>query len=197
MDETRKKAVWLYKAVRDTHEQAFIGMERIKGETAKTLNLEQICDVTAMLKKAEALTKDLRTEINKTLKQLQKVGCMLFIRDNRLGESVKTEWVCVHPDTKTIPPIPRESEDPEGYAKFCEHFGVDPSLPFKPHWPSVVDYVTNAEATQQPLPPGIDPAACSTEYTLVCRWNKDIEPDSVVEEVLLSDPYSYPPTTRS
>lgn len=201
MDETRKKAVWLYKSVHDTHEQAFIGMERMKAEIAKNLNLEMICDVTAMLKKSEVLVKDLRAEINKSLKQLQKTGCMLIMRDNRLGESIKTEWVCVHPDTKTIPPIPRKSEDPVAYKAFCEYFNVPESVidsgAFRPHWPSICDYVTSQEMNQKDLPPGIDPENCTTEYTLVCRWNKDVEPDSIVQEVLIDDPYSYPPTTRT
>ena len=201
MDETRKKAVWMYKSVRDTHEQTFIGMERMKADIAKAQNLEQLCDVVALLKKSEALVKDLRAEMNKTLKVLQKVGCMMIMRDGRIGESIYTEWVNVHPDTKTIPPIPRKSENPEAYRAFCEYFGVPEHLidsgAFKPHWPSICDYVTSQESKQQELPPGITPESCTTEYTLVCRWNKDVEPDQVVEDVLIDDPWSYPQTTRT
>lgn len=200
LDETRRKAVWLYKSVREAHEQTIVGLERIKNDVAKKPELELICDATALLKKAEELAKDMRKELNATLRQLQKAGCMLFLRDGLLGESCKTAWVSARPDTKTLPPIPRKSDNPEAYRAFAQHFGVPEALiesgAFKPHWPSIVDYVTSAESNGQTMPPGIDPTSCTTEYTLVCRFNKDVEPDSIVQEVMEADPYSHSPSNK-
>jgi len=181
----RQKALSLYKQIRDTHHSVFTELSRLRDVVRASLNLEEICDCIALLKKAEELVKDTRTEISKSYSKLEEVACKLYVLGGQLGEPIRTEWVTASPGSKTLPKIPTYKDNPEAYTKLCKHFGLSDELiqtqAFRPHWPGLVEIVTACEEQMKPLPPGISKDGLLTQYTVTCRWKSGVEPDTLVQ----------------
>ena len=182
METTREQALSIYAHIRSAHHQAFVEMDRLKTLVGKELEVGATCDAIGVLKRSEELLKSASYEVNQAIKQLSKVACALYLRDGNTGEPVRTEWLTATPDTKSVPTLPKRDKDPEKYAAMAEFFGVPQSAwgVFRPHWPDMKEYITQCEAESKPLPPGIDADTLKTEYVVICRWKKDVEPDTLV-----------------
>jgi hypothetical protein len=181
VDALRKKVLEVYELAKTMHEEGFSKLARIRAELSKSPDLEQVVDVIAVLKKVEACLKDSKVETGKAITQLSKAACMLYLQQGMIGDTIRTEWVTANPDSKSVPKVPKQSEDPDTYAKLAEYFGVAVDAPFRPHWPSMVEYCTAQEANLKPLPPGINPKDLSVEYTVVCRFHKDADVDELLQ----------------
>ncbi len=184
MDALRKRVLDVYAIAKQLHEEGFSNLARVRQDLANSPDLSQIVDVIAVLKKIEALLKDSKVETEKAIKQLSRGACMLYVKEGKIGETIRTDWICANPDSKTIPKMPREKDDPEAYAAMAEHFGIPAGVPFRPHWPSMVEYCTSQEANFKPLPPGVNPNDSSVEYTVVCRFHKDADVDTLLQRSL-------------
>lgn len=182
-DELRGRSLDVYAQVQQMHQQTYVNLERMCARLGAAPNMEQAVDAIAMLKKTDDLVRDLKAEINKTIKKMSRVAVALYMRSELLGEPVRTDWVSGSMGTKSIPKIAKRSEDPEAYAAMCAHYGVPVDAPFRPHWPDMVDAVTATERDLKPLPPGIKNVDdLGTEFVVTCRWKKGIEPDTLLQE---------------
>lgn len=180
----RKKALEIYNKVKDAHHAVFIDLQRLRDEIRKQLNLEEIVDVIAILKRSEDLLRDSKTEVSKNFGNLEEVACRLYVASGSIGEPIRTEWVTGSPNAKTLPKIPSKKNDLEAFTQLCSHFGLNSEAInyecFRPHWPGMVEYITQCEADFKPLPPGVNKDSLLTQYTVTCRWRPGIEPEALL-----------------
>lgn len=186
--ESRKKALGIYNTAQAAHKAAFIELSRLKDAVRANPDLNEIVDCIAILKKAEELMKDAKSEILKGYEIFEKVACHIYVKAGITGEPIRTDWVTGSPDAKTIPKLPTIKNNPKEYEELLKFFGVSEqaihSEAFRPHWPGMVEYITNCEANFQPLPPGINKNDLETKYTVRCLWKRDVELDNLCSTYL-------------
>jgi hypothetical protein len=129
-------------------------LELKSGATIRSL--PELVDLVYALKKSSELLDDVRKEVDQLKEFIERLACLAWLTQAS-GENVKTEYCTGTPDVKQMAKVPKPGT--EEYVALMNHFGVDPSSPVRPHWPSMVERLSAELAEGKPLPPGCDPAS--------------------------------------
>lgn len=148
----------------------------------KTPNIQELADWAYALSECEKMLDRLRKDAKAAKEMAEKICCLLY---TKLGEGgpIRTEHVTATPRVKFMASIPKQSTNPEAFARLMEHLGIPREMwekdVVRPHWPGFTDFFTECLEAGKPLPPGIDPDKTYPLYALTLRKRKDIEESSV------------------
>jgi hypothetical protein len=150
-------------------------------------NLSDLADLLLSLKKSSDLLDDARKEIDKVMRAVEAIFCKLAVTSN-MTEPVRTDYCTATPKLKMVASIPSIKTEPEKYAqlmrylKIPEHLwstaggvnGEYQSAKVALHWPGICDLLTERARLGEPMPPGIDPAKVTTNYSVRLTQRKEI-----------------------
>lgn len=171
----------VYAEAMRAHEAAYPKL--IAAKNNMPTDAEGMADVVYALKQASALFEDMRKETDKVVKFAEQLCCALWLRGD--GQPIRTEYCTGSPDVKQTAQTPKPGTDE--YAMFCDYFGIDPNAPFRPHWPTVLEKISQLIAEGKPLPPGCDPSKQWTIFSVSVRKKKaiDFNPSNITDPELL------------
>lgn len=164
-----REAKSLYADTRIAHASVFNRLLRLQAVVAGE-SAEELVDVIYALREAAELLDDARKECNRLSEVAQRLACVAWMQTD--GSPVRTDYCIGSPDVKQTASTPRPGS-PE-YDQLIEFFGVPASSPFRPHWPSMVDAISELGKQGKPLPPGIDPTKMMTVFKVTVRKKKPV-----------------------
>lgn len=180
----RPVAVKLYQAMRRAHQELTeLRVELERDVRRGTDVMEEYADDAYATNEAWKLVDDMRKQLNALHGLAEKLGCALWSTQSVTGEPIRTAHCTATPKPHISAHIPKQSEDPEGYAKLMQFLGVPDELWSRPsgaetmrmHWPGMVEYLTERAEQGLPLPPGIDPQAQRTTFSLTIRARRPVD----------------------
>lgn len=146
-------------------------------EEVEQLSLEDAVDLGFLLREIAACADDLKKEVNHVKELLERVICMKWIANslNDLSKAgpIHGELAIGIPDVKQAATLPRQKDDPEGYDAFIKRIGVMGAARkfglVRPHWPTVIEYLSRLAEQGKPLPPGISTTKTYPVYRVTFR----------------------------
>ena len=179
-----QKAKQLFSLVRTMHEQVYPVLNRLHEET-KTAPATQTSavDLAYAMREISALADSVRKEAEKVNKLATKIACALWVKQEST-DPIRTEYCTATPRIGAICALPTLKKDPEGYVKLCAFFGIDETEAkadtFRPHWPTMVERLSDMLANGEPVPEGIDPQQTYPDYKLTIRKKTGVAIDDAV-----------------
>lgn len=176
----------IHSEARRAHEHIYMRLLELKRLQSEKPDIEALTDSVYALKEAEAALKDVAREVKKLYNLFERLACMGWSMKGDL-EPIRTKHCTGSPDLKQTVITPKAGT-PE-YEEFRKHFGVPEGIPFRPHWPSMLEAITEDVKAGRPLPPGCDPSKMMTEYRVTIRNKKGVEEGQVSDPELLKKQY--------
>lgn len=168
----------------DFHQDFYTYLCELRDRIASETNENEIVDVCYILREMYKIVDDLRKEVKSLDQRAQRVACLVLMK-KQIEDDVSTPWCKGTPDVKFEATLPTRRKDPEGFRKLMEHFGVSEEAydrdrsAIKPHWPGMVDLLSELMESGRPLPPGIDPSKTWPVYSLSVRKVRELPKDIV------------------
>lgn len=175
------KAIEAFKIVKKAHNEAYALISDLPDETKSCANLCELVDTAYAMKQIVLLVKDIENEAKRLEETAIQIACALWAMTSTTGEPIRTEYCTGSPDIKQMASIPNRNRNPELYEKFMDSLGVPRDLwagegeAFRPHWPGLVEYISERQRTGKPLPEGVDPSRMYPVYKLTCRPKKGVD----------------------
>lgn len=173
-----------YAAMKAHHEVAYRQLKQIDELVRGEVDKEELADAAFALKMTGDLADDIRKMAKVTQELAEKMCCAKVLAEGHTG-TINTPFMRVSPDIKTMAAVPSKRRDPDAYEKLMGHLGIREDLlkndAVRPHWPGLVEYVSECASVGRPLPPGVDPSSTYPVYRLA-RWRKKKEPDDLGED---------------
>lgn len=175
-----RKAMHKRKQMAKCYEQLYTFVIQVR-EEVEQLSLEEAVDVGFLLREIAACADDLKKEVNHVKELLERVICIKWIA-NSLNDVSKAgpihgELATGSPDVKQAAVLPRQKDDPEGYDAFIKRIGVMGAARkfalVRPHWPTVIEYLSRLAEQGKPLPPGINVDKAYPVYRVTFRRKGD------------------------
>lgn len=161
--------------------QAYINLMRqieiVRNEIQNEPEKTELADDVLIVKKSLALIENMRTQFN-TLERLSiTLTCGAWMRD-QINEPIRTPYCTASPKISMAVQTPNRKKQPVEYREFCQALGVPDEViesgTFQPHWPSMLEYISNLAEKGEPLPPHCDPAKMYPVYACAVRKQRDI-----------------------
>jgi hypothetical protein len=143
-------------------------------------DLDELADTIYALNQSFKFAKDMQNEIDRLKDLSVKILCVLWVKLSD-GSPVRTEYATVTPDVMMIASIPKRSTHPEEYAALMKYLGIDMKLwshgeeVVRPHWPGLVEYLSQQISKGLPVPDGIDPTKLYPKYKVRVTKRKPVE----------------------
>lgn len=171
----------LYQDVKAAHAAIYARILEAKARVQACNNMEEVADWAYAMREAEKFAEDLRKELGYVEELATKVACLLWVKTGT-GDPIRTAYCTASPDVKMMARLPKRSQEPEQFFALMQHLGISPELAglnvehpvLKPHWPGMVDYVSEQLKQGKPLPPGMDSSITYPIYALAVRKKKDV-----------------------
>ena len=165
----------LYKLAWDFHQEYYRMLIASRGKAVDgEESLEDMVDTMRALRDAAKMIDDMRKESDKLRDTVAKKTCLAWLVAN-VGDVIKTEYATGTPTVKQMPKLPKPGT--EEYALLCKHFGIDEASPFRPHWPSMLERISEDLANGKPLPAGCDLSSVYQIFDVAIRSKKPILQD--------------------
>lgn len=155
----------------------FLALTRAKAALVSQRDYVAAVDAIGALKRAEDLMRDLKAELGKSIAQLEKVACALYMRSPAIGQPVRGEWFTGTPGASSRMRLPKQGT-PEHH-ELMQYLGVANDSLVKLHYPSIMSYLAGLEEAGKELPPHINPHESETDYTVRCVLHRDIDLDTI------------------
>jgi hypothetical protein len=138
--------------------------------------LNEIADVKFVMRKIDDLLEEMHKRSKASNEVLDRLVCAKWALQETT-EPVRTEYVTITPRIKLATKLPKKGE-PE-YEELMREFGVtDPDLlvndSVRPHWPGVMNYITELTALGKPLPKCIKQETTYPVYSTVVKEKKGL-----------------------
>jgi len=145
-------------------------------------DLEALVDSIYALKEAAAALEDIRREVKKLYEFFERLACMCWTLKGDY-EPIRTEKCTGSPEVKQTVVTPKYGS-PE-YELMREYFKIPEGVPFRPHWPSMLERISEDIAKGGNIPPGCDPSKMLPQYRVTIRNKKGVEPGVISDPELL------------
>jgi hypothetical protein len=140
--------------------------------------MNELTDAVYSLGEAYKYADDLRREIDKTKKLASKLVCLLWAKFTE-GGPIRTAHCTGTPRIKMIASVPSARRDPEAYESLMEHLAIPERVwrndVVRPHWPGLVEHLSQRLEQGLPVPPGIDPDKTYPDYAVTIRSKKGVQ----------------------
>lgn len=181
----------LYRTIKAAHEAAVKTIAKLETDIQAACqgSKEECADIAYALREVREFAEDIRKRADALGRTSQAAACMLALAEAN-AQSIGTEYCSAALMCKTIVDMPKQKTDPEAFANVMHHLGVPESLwnlaktgkehcVIAPHWPGLMELLSEQTAQGLPLPKGIDPNKSFTEYSLRIRGRKSVDADYV------------------
>lgn len=149
--------------------------ERLVKEIHETGDAAELADQLLVIDKVTKLLDDVEKKMRGTRDLAERLLCILWVKDGD-AEPIRTEYVTASPKVRMAAQIPKKGT-PE-YESLVTHLGIRKDIAdgdvVRPHWPGVVEYLTDRLTRGLPLPEGIDPTKTYAVYSVALRPKKGI-----------------------
>lgn len=146
-------------------------------------SLTTLVDHAFALRETSKLCDDIRKEAILLYDLASRVTCMLHVQSGS-ADNIKTDHCTAIPDMKMSCKIPTLKNNPEEYYALMEWLKVPRDLlgsaehdseAIRPHWPGMVELITNLAAQGKSVPPGVDFTTQRPIYKLTIRGRRPID----------------------
>jgi hypothetical protein len=138
-------------------------------------DLEELADMTYTISKVLELFKQIEKTTRGTTELAERLLCMLWAQ-RADAEPIRTKYCTITPRIRMAAQIPKKGT-PEHEA-LMSYLGIRPDLQesdaVRPHWPGLVEHVTELLTSGRPLPAGVDPNKTYPVYGVTIRSKKGI-----------------------
>jgi hypothetical protein len=170
--------------LRERHEQVYLKIKELKELASKQGDIKELTDIAYALHECEKFLDAEEKECRNFRETLERVIGALWAKIGN-PEPVRTAHVTASPDIKIMVPMPDRRREPEAYQKLMRSMKVPEELwvagegdnehsVVKPHWPGMVEYVSQLASRGLPLPDGLDPSKTMSIYKLRYRGKKEV-----------------------
>lgn len=174
----KTSAITLFRLAKSAHETIYRQLAEVQHEINKCSNMVELCDYVFAVDQAHELIEDNKKALWNLREALNKKICELYVRSNPSEPNIKTDYVTATPDVKYSPNIPSKKGNPEAFEKLMKHLGIPTEVmnseAVRPHWPGLVEFVSQQLAAGKPCPPGIDVKKLMPIFKLTLRRKKEI-----------------------
>ena len=157
LDEAKK----LYQSVSTNHRNAYIMSEAIEKLAPKLAgDMIETADMTYALQECFDLAEDTLKTLRALRKSIDKLFCAMTVQGGVVGK-VNTEYCEAQPKVKMSVSPPTSNNNREAFVELMTELGVPESLLgngddkaeiVRPHFPGMIDFVTDKLANGEPLP---------------------------------------------
>lgn len=176
----------VYAQARNAHKTIYLKIAEIKRNTLSRPNPRDLVDSIYALKDAHSVLTDVCKEIKKLYELFEKLTCMAWSQGGD-HEPIRTAHCTGSPDLKQTVITPKFGT-PE-YSMLAEHFGIPEGVPFRPHWPTMLESISKTLVEGGNIPPGCDPGKMLTQYRVTIRNKKGVDDGRVSDPDLLKKLY--------
>ena len=179
----KREAIEIFKAIKTARNSIVANLVRLEESvnTGCDGSLLELADIAYALRDTRDMAEDIRKRCDALGKTAQNFACLGAVTLEH-GGTIGTEYVAATPSVKTVVSIPSRKKEPEAFAKLMDHLKVPRELwergehaAMQPHWPGLMELVSERQANGLPMPPGIDPNKTYAEYSLRMRGRKEID----------------------
>lgn len=139
------------------------------------VSLEELADMAFALKKISEIFDEIEKKTRNTYELAERLLCMMWAQ-NGDSDPIRTPYCTITPRIRMAAQIPKKGT-PE-YAELMKALGINEELQtsdaVRPHWPGLVDFVTELLTQGRPLPAGVDPHKTYPVYGVTIRQRKGI-----------------------
>jgi hypothetical protein len=186
-------AVEMYKKTSKTHNEVFLLINNLRSVAAAggASDILEIANVAYAIKQSLNLIESTRKDLNALHDQFCRLACVRWVQQVEMAmtdgtepeDNIKTDFCTATPDIKQIAAIPTRKRDPEGFASLMRFLEIPESVwnvpeeceVVRPHFPGLVDMLSDRASKGLPLPAGIDPHKTYPQYKLVTRGLKGVD----------------------
>lgn len=174
----KPSAIEFFKRAVKAHEELFLQITKLSKEIELDRNLFELTDYAYALNEAYKRLDDIAHETKRLRERVTQIVVALWVTTE--GEPIRTDYVTGIPDVKMMASVPSKNKDPEKYHALMEHLGVPKALydgdndVLRPHWPGLVDYVSELLSQGRPVPPGCNTDKLIPVYKLALRGKKGV-----------------------
>lgn len=184
---SRELALDVYRKSSAIHSEMYVMLSKLRDYAQSPQTIEDLTDVTYLLKKSHDLIHDLKKELDGAKTLLERTTCLIAITREQV-DKIRTDIVTGSPHLTMGANAPSMKKDPEKFFEFCEAIGVSREVAasdvFRLHWPGMKEYLTELQAKGEPLPAGIDPDKTYPVYTLRCLPARGVDLDEYAGQQL-------------
>lgn len=168
-----KNTIKLYRRAQNFHRAVIENCLRLKSLVTET-TIEDTLDVSHALTETSRLLKETKREVDDCIKLNAEMMCLAWTHRCLMldsAEPIRGEYATGTPQTKLMMVLPKKGTD--AYAQLMNSMGVTNHDLVVPHWPSMVDHVTELLAAALDPPPGMSGDTYS-RYTVTIRAVKEL-----------------------
>ena len=181
-----QEALKSYRMLKDMHRKIFGGTVLTLRATAQAATKEELADLVYVLRQCEQLVNDTRKDITAVMELCEQIACLKWMTDDPTGSPIRGTLSTASPEVKQMASLPRQSSDPEGYAKLMDYLQIPEAVRdrdlLRIHWPAFTDLITELASNGKPLPPGIKADNTYPLYKLRCRKKAGVDIDEMEDE---------------
>ena len=138
-------------------------------------DLQELADFAYALKKVSDMLVEMSKRSRNSYELSERLLCMLWAKANS-DEPIRTPYCTITPRIRMAAQIPKKGTDE--YEMLMASLGINAELAqvdaVRPHWPGLVDYVTERLTSGKPLPSGIDTTKTYPVYGVTIRDRKGV-----------------------
>lgn len=183
----QERAKELYRKTFNYFMDVYQEIQNYRADAKRLNSIEDQADLAYVVREIEKLLDDVRKEIGKLERQSHMLTSVLYLKSPDSVEIatslnstlwIETEYCKAKPTIQKSPIIPKLKNEPAEYIKMMAYFGVGPDIAeldiVRVHWPNLKIHINDLLKVGKPTPPGINPEAMFTDYTLQIRKKKGI-----------------------
>jgi hypothetical protein len=138
-------------------------------------DIAELADMAYSISQIMRMFDEIEKKTRNTYELAERLLCMLWAQQGD-SDPIRTSHCTITPRIRMAAQIPKKGT-PE-YEELMSSLGIDTALQatdaVRPHWPGLVDYVTELLTNGRPLPRGVDPNKTYPVYGVTIRPKKGI-----------------------
>ena len=138
-------------------------------------DIKELADMAYALKKIMEIFDEVEKRTRNTYELAERLLCMMWAQAGD-SDPIRTPYCTITPRIRMAAQIPKKGS--VEYEELMKALGITVELQatdaVRPHWPGLVDYVTELLTNGRQLPPGVDPNKTYPVYGVTIRPRKGI-----------------------
>lgn len=163
-----------YKLTAQFFEEAYRQFANV-AQYAKTVENDpgELADTAVAIRECERMLHSLLKQVREIQNQAEAKAALALTMKGEI--EIKTEFTSAKVSMKQTPRVPKQSQDPEAFAKLMDWLGVPEEVyedrngqggAVHIHWPGFVEEFTRRRVNGEQLPDGVDPQSVRTIHRL-------------------------------
>lgn len=181
-----KQLVEFYRDFMRFHSDFYMRLQDLTDEIRESLEPKRCADASYVLKSCIKYAKDLAREMDNCSFVIQRIGCLVQAQKMD-ADPIHGELATGTPDITHVVSIPNFKKNREECIKLMKNLGVPDILcvggAVRPHWPAMVQALSDRITSGTPLPEGIDGKTTYPKYSINTRARRGVDLDALAAEL--------------